>query len=71
MFHNPVGDVRPKVRAHCTKRWMGSRNLPRVVWPAVGALRASLSSSTALITAFRSPRTPAPLSLNTADTRAT
>ena len=56
MFHNPEGDVALKVRAHCTRRTMGSRSFPH---PALLlGVRASWSSSTARTTAVRSPRTP-------------
>ena len=67
----PEGDAALKARAKFTTRRNGSRSLPKTGSRIFRPSRASVSSKTALITAFRSPRTLAPLSANAAATRAT
>lgn len=71
IFQLPCAELMPKVRPHCTKRSMGSRSLPKPGWVRPAGERASSSSKMALTTARRSPRTPAPLLLKAAATRAT
>src|SRR5262252_2923440 len=69
--HRLVGDVALNARAHWTSRVTGSRSLPKLVLATRVSSRASLSVRIARITDFMSPRTPLPLSANTAATRPT
>src|SRR5262252_2568632 len=69
--HRLVGDATLNARAHWTSRVTGSRSLPKVELVTWVSSRASLSVRIARITDFISPRTPLPLSANTAATRPT
>ena len=71
IFQVPRKERILKVRAHCTTRTMGSRNLPKTGEARPLSEQASSSSKMLLSTALRSPRTPAPLLLNTWATRPT
>lgn len=66
-----AGEVTLNARAQPVSRTTGSRNLPKVVSAIMLSARASLSVRIARITAFMSPRMPAPLSANALATRPT
>ena len=59
-----------KARAHCARRTIGSRSLPKLAAPAAPAARLGVEQDRASSTAFRSPRTPLPLFVERRATRA-
>jgi hypothetical protein len=67
----PLSLFTSKARRKAVRRSTGSLTLPYCEPAATVGERASSSSRIARTTAFMSPRTPLPLLLNTAATRAT